>query len=385
MKYRRLGRTGLIVSEIGMGLEHLLDKEERVVVETIQAAVNGGVNYFDCLPLTEYSAETGTNEGYVKLGKALDGLRDNVYLSFLAYVSRPIDYIRADFECYLRELKTGHTDVFIIACCDKETDFEAAMNGELFGYAKKLQAEGKVKFIGFSTHNAALAHKVITCGEFDVLMFPINPAFDVIDDEEKYNSDILGNIWGEAYRYTADSKTEMPRKSVYDACDRHGVGLVAMKPFAGGFILGVEGAAGFTPVNLVAYALAQTGVSAVVPGCSSPEQIEEILTYYTCENEKRDYAPAISRSRWSIKDSCLYCGHCLPCAAGIDIAGVNRLLREYENREIAQADAGDIAIKYAALKVKASACTKCGECEARCPFEVKVTENMTRAAQILGN
>jgi predicted aldo/keto reductase-like oxidoreductase len=356
MKYRKLGKTGLEVSEIGMGLEHLLDKEETVVVDTIKAAVNGGVNYFDCLPLSEYSEDSGTNECYVKLGKALEGIRDRVFITFLAYVSRPIAYIQADFECYLRELSTGYTDIFIVACCDKIIEFETVIgyNG-LLEYAKKLRDDGKVKYIGFSTHNTEIARKVINCGEFDVLMYPINPAFDVIDDEEKYNSDILGNIWDEAYKYTSDGKSGIqPRKKIYDECEQNGIGLVAMKPFAGGFILGVEKDAGFTPLNLVAYVLAQNGVSTVVPGCSNSQQIEEILTYYNSPNDALDYSEAVAKSRWSVKGNCLYCNHCLPCSANINIPQVNKLLDNLNNSILSVPHT--LFNQYMSLEVKASSC-----------------------------
>ena len=382
MKYRKLGRTGLEVSEIGMGLEHLLDKEERVVIDTIRTAIKGGINYFDCLSLLEFSKDSGTNEGYVKLGKALEGLRDKVHITFLAYANRTISYAQADFECYLKALNTDHTDIFIVACCDKMVDFEKVTgSNSLLEYAKKLRSEGKVNYIGFSTHNTEIAHRVINSGEFDILMFPINPAFDAIADEEKYNSDILGNIWDAAYNYTSAGKSGLqPRKNVYNECARNGIGLIAMKPFAGGFILGVEKGAGFTPLNLVSYALSQNGVSTVIPGCSNTQEIEEILAYYTCPSDALDYSQAVAKSRWSLKGNCLYCSHCLPCSANIDIAGINKLLDNFEGNVSSNTHA--IFDKYRSLAVKASSCIECGECVKRCPFQVKIIEKMKHAVEV---
>jgi len=378
MKYRKLGRSGLEASEIGLGLEHLLDKEEKVVVKTIRMAIQGGVNYFDCLSLQEYSPESDTCEGYAKLARAIEGLRDKVVLTFLAYVSKPLPHVQAEFDCYLRTLGTDHTDIFIVACCDKPLDFDAATGeGSLLAFAKQMQSEGKVRHIGFSTHNTELAHRAVASGQFDVLMFPVNPAFDVLDDEESYNSDILGNIWVRAYEYTPGKSAAMPRKSVYAACERVGVGLVAMKPFGGGFILGMETMlmrrrAGFTPLNLLSYALAQTGVSTVIPGCSSVRELKEILKYHTAPAKALDFSEAIANSRWSIRGHCLYCSHCLPCPAGIDIAKVNRALD------------GRDATQYAALGAKASACVRCGKCMERCPFGVDAITRMERAVEVFG-
>ena len=371
MQYRKLGHTGLEVSEIGLGLEHLLDKDEKAVVKTIRAAIKGGVNYFDCLPLQEYSRENDACEGYVKLGRAIAGLRDGLILTFLAYVSRSLPDVRAEFECYLGTLGTDHVDVFIVACCDKPVDFDAATGaGGLLALAKEMQAQGRVRHIGFSTHSTELAHRAIACGEFGVLMYPVNPAFDVLDDEETYNNDILGNIWDRAFEFTPGKGGGLPRKSVYAACERSDVGLVAMKPFGGGFILGVEKR--FTPLNLVSYALAQSGVSTVIPGCSSEREIKEILKYHTTPARTLDYSAAVAGSRWSVRGHCLYCGHCLPCSAGIDIARVNRAL---DNLDTAQ---------YTALEVKASACVRCGACRERCPFGVDVMGRMEQAAEAFG-
>jgi predicted aldo/keto reductase-like oxidoreductase len=381
MKYRKLGSTGIEVSEIGMGLEHLLDKDEDVVIDTIQTAINGGVNYFDCLPLSEFSESSGTNEAYKKLGKALKGSREKVYLTFLAFVSRPMTYILADFECYLRELSTDHTDIFIVACCDKLLDFETVTGtGNLLEYAQKLRAEGKVKYIGFSTHNTEIAYKAINSGEFDVLMYPINPAFDVIADEEKYNSDILGNIWDEAYKYTPTKNNKQPRKNIYIECERKGIGLVAMKPFAGGFVLGVEKDAGFTPLNLVSYVLAQSGVSTVIPGCSNEQEIKEILSYYICPKEALDYSEAVVKSRWSVKGNCLYCNHCLPCSVNINIAEVNKLLDNFNCNGTINLDI--LQKKYNNFSVKALSCIRCGKCEKRCPFNVEIIKKMEQAIAI---
>ena len=313
----------------------------------------------DCLSLLEYSEETGINEGYAKIGKALEGITEKIHLAFLAFVNKPISYIQSDFESFLKLVNVDYADVFIIACCDKMVEYEA-VTGEnsLLELAKTLREQGKIKFIGFSTHNTEIAHKVISSGEFDVLMYPVNPAFDVLEDEETYNSDILGNIWDRAYEYNSTGKSGIhPRKSVYDACAQNNIGLVAMKPFAGGFIFGVEETAGFTAVNLISYALAQKGISNVVPGCENQGQIEEILTYNTGPDSIRDYSEAVKNSRWSVKGQCLYCCHCMPCPAGIDIAGIFKT----KDKDLIQ---------------KATSCTKCGECENRCPFDVEIMEKL---------
>jgi len=373
MVYRKLGRTGLEVGEIGLGLEHLLPKEQTVITDTIRTAIQGGVNYLDCLSQKDFAENSDTNEEFVKLGNALEGLRDKVYITYLANSQHSIDGIKIGFECFLKELKTDYADVFIVAYCDKISEFDRITgSGSLFEYAQQLQSENKVKFIGISTHSASIAHKVIESGYFDVLMYPVNPAFDVVDDEEKFIEDDLGKLWDAAYEYKSDDKKDikLPRKDIYSECLKNNIGLVAMKPFGGGFLFRPDMNTGFTPVNLISYALQQTGISTVVPGCANKEEIEKILKYYSATKEELDFSKYISQSRWNIKGSCQYCNHCLPCAADIDIAQINRI---FDNKSISE---------YSSLEVKPSACIECGECETRCPFEVKIMEKMKSAVKL---
>ncbi len=382
MEYRKFGKTGILVGKIGMGLEHLLDKDEQTVIDTVRAAIDGGVTYMDCHPGHDYDErpELERYTGYEMLGKALAGLRDRVTISYIAsYNERRPDVAPRCFEGYLRALGTDHTDVFILQFCDKIAEYrEITGENGLLAYAQKVRAEGKARYIGISTHSMSVALEAIASGSFDMLMFPVNPAFDVLDDEKTYNEDLIGNLWDKAYLYSAAGKTGgLPRKSVYHACEHYGVALVAMKPFAGGFVFGVEKDAGFTPINLLSYALAQTGVAAVVPGCENPGQIREILTYDSASREARDFSGAIAKSRWSVKGNCLYCNHCLPCPAGIDVGMVNKLLNSLDGD--GPEDRAAAHEKYALLAVKASACTRCGQCETRCPFTVPVIARMELA------
>ena len=380
MKTRKLGRTGVLIGEIGMGTEHLLDKDEDTVIQTIQTAIDGGVTYLDCHPGHDNDHESFTYGGYDKLGKALEiaGNRDKLCLTYLAGASLTPEDTQPRFESFLQSMKLSHIDVFILACCDKAAAYAQITGAEgLLTYAKEQKSRGKIKYIGISTHSAAVAYQAIDNGAFDVLMYPVNPAFDVVIDEEKYRTDELETLWDAAHDFTASGKTgAQPRKSVYSECERKGIGLVAMKPFAGGFIFRVEEAAGFTPINLISYALAQNGVSAVVPGCTCPKEIEEILAYNNCVPALRDYSGPVAKSRWSVMENCLYCNHCLPCSAHINIAEVNRLLDAFDN------NAAVVKEKYHRLTVKASACVECGACAERCPFQVKVMERMKKAAAV---
>lgn len=357
MLYRKLGKTGLTVSEIGMGLEHLLPLEQDIVTATIRAAAQGGVNYFDCLSSSDFERKDGGE--YIKLGNALRGIREQSVITYIANADSSAEVIDASFARFLEQVGTDHIDIFMIACCDKVRDYDRVTGMDsLLTLAQQMQQAGKARFIGMSTHSTVIAMKMIQSGCFDVLMFPINPAFDVVTDEDAYIDKDLGKLWDAAYDVKPETTAIYKRKSVFDECAKRQIGLVAMKPFAAGWLFRPDLDVGFTPINLVSYALSQNGVTTVVPGCTSPEQIKQILRYHTCNDDEKDFSMPVSKSRWTLSGHCLYCGHCLPCPAGIDIPAVNRYL-----------DIGGSAPQV-------ENCTQCGICENRCPFNVPVRERI---------
>ena len=122
MKYRVLGRTNFKVSEIGMGTEHLLDKDEEDVIQTIKAVVDGGVNYFDCHPGDDYDHNSHVYEGYKKLGKAISFVnnRSELRLTYLATASLPPSDARLKFENFLRDMNTSYAKF----CCINKNGME---------------------------------------------------------------------------------------------------------------------------------------------------------------------------------------------------------------------------------------------------------------------
>jgi hypothetical protein len=77
---------------------------------------------------------------------------------------------------------------------------------------------------------------------------------------------------------------------------------------------------------------------------------------------------------------CVYCNHCLPCPAEIDIAAMNRL---FDRARIQGVDAA-LRQAYAAMPANADDCLACGDCESRCPFGVAVVERMEAAGELFG-
>jgi predicted aldo/keto reductase-like oxidoreductase len=370
MNYRTLGRTGLSVSEIGLGTEYLVKASQETVSAVVRQAVDAGINYFDVL-----FADPDYRDHF---GAAFQGLRDRVIVTGHLPVFDSVEACRASFQDHLARLRIDFVDVLFVSCCDGEERCQSALGpGGHLELAQSLVDSGLARFIGFSSHTLAAAVRAVESGAIDVLMFPINPAFDTLPGDT--GSDDLGRLWDAAYeRRPEDGSGALPaRKQLYHLCASRQVGLVAMKPFAAGWLFRPDLNPGFHPVNLIHYALSQPGVSCVVPGAASPEQLEQDLDYFSASPAQKDLSAAIAASRWNVQGACMYCSHCQPCTAGIDIAAVNRLL------DTAKTGALEVARRgYQQLEALASSCQACGDCLQRCPFGIQVIERMEEAAQL---
>ena len=237
--------------------------------------------------------------------------------------------------------------------------------------ARRHREAGRARVFGISTHKTPIAQAAVRSGIFDVLMFPVNPAFDAMPgDVAPWDASAAGTDAGSA------------RRELYRTCAGEGVGLVAMKPFAGGWFFRPDNPSGITltAAQSLSYALSQPGISTVVPGVKNTEELRTAMRFLDAPPEERDFSAAIVGSAGISQGSCVYCNHCLPCPSLIDVGETLRLLdiAEHSNTDSVRAT-------YAALPVKASACVECGECLDRCPFGVDVIQRMRRAADVFGS
>jgi uncharacterized protein len=371
MIYRKLGKTDLRVSAVGIGTEFLLKASQETTTEIVQRAVDSGINYFDVL----FADPDYRNH----FGEAFKGLRDQVIITGHLPVNDPLETCRSSFADHLKRLQIDAVDIVFVSCCDGEANYQSAMQpGGHYELAVEMVAKGRARFIGFSSHTVPVALQAVRSGKFNLLMFPINPAFDSLPGET--GTDDLGNLWEKAYQGNRAEDSHgviFERKQLYEECARQNIGLVAMKPFAAGWLFRPDMNTGFTPTNLLHYALSQTGVSCVVPGVSSFEQLEQDLAYFQASEAEKDFSAAVAQSRWDYQGTCMYCNHCQPCPTGIDISEVNRL------RNLAkESSVESIQQAYLQLAKKASDCQSCGVCMERCPFNVDVIENMRQAVEI---
>lgn len=381
MKYRDLGNTGLKVSEIGMGCEGFGENQCEMTKLLFDMAEENGVNYFDLY--------TSNPRVRAAVGKALEGRREKFIIqSHICSVwkngqylrSRKIDEVKAGFQEMLELLRTNYIDVGMIHYVDSMKDWEEIVNGPVMEYALALKKEGAIRHIGLSSHNPHVAMEAVKSGHIEVLMFSVNPCYDL----QPANEDVE-ELWNSKNYAEKLVNMDPERQALYETCQRMGVGITVMKAFGGGDLLNAAlspAGKALTVNQCLHYALSRPAVATVLAGAHSVEQLQESLAYETAGEEEKDYALAFaSFPNISWKGHCMYCSHCAPCPKEIDVASVTKFL----NLAKAQGDVPEtVREHYAVLEHHAGECIQCGSCEKRCPFEVRIMENMKAAKEIFG-
>ena len=384
MRYRILGKTGLKVSEIGFGGEWLERHDEAEAVELLRYAGEKGINIIDCWMPDPKSRDI--------IGKGMEGNRGNwivqghigsTYQNGQYVRTRDLKYVIPAFEDILRRMKTDYIDLGMIHYIDAQEEWDVCMNTDYIKYVHKLHDEGTIRHIGLSTHNPRIAKQAVESGFIEMILFSINPAFDMRPATEDLDSMFAG------YDGTDYSGIDPERAALYHLCEEKNVGMTVMKGFFGGRLFDAKTSpfgVAFTPLQCIHYALTRPGVSSILCGYDTKEQVDAAVSYETASEDAKDYASVLaSAPLHSYTGQCTYCGHCKPCPANIDIAMVNKFYDLAVQQPVVPES---VKAHYEALGVTASSCIssciRCRSCESRCPFGVKIADRMVRTAELFG-
>ena len=355
MKYRVNRRTGDKISEIRMGTAYIVEADRAEAVRAVRRAYEGGVNYFDLA--------AGDGTAFSIFEEALSDVRDQVMyqIHFGADYSKVtygwtlnLDVVKRSVDRQLSDLKTDYINYGFIHCMDSSADWESYQRNGVLQYLLDLKSQGVVRHTGASSHTPSVIREILDADLIDMLMFSVNPAYDYQHGEYAYGG--------------VDERAE-----VYMRCEKQGVGISVMKPFSGGQLLSAKTSPfgkALTQYQCIRYALDKPGVLTVLPGAQSVREVDFLLKYEEQAEEALDYSVIGSFAPPEAGGKCVYCNHCAPCPAGIDIGAVNKF---YDLAKIGD----DMAREhYRALEKNASDCIGCGHCSTRCPFSVAQMERM---------
>lgn len=380
MIYREIGKTGYQGSIIGLGFENVDGKPYEQVKEVVDTALEQDINLFDVfMPGREVRENIAKALGERRKDIIIQGHIGSTDIRQQYDISRDMPTVQKYFEDLLR-IFGGHIELGMMFFIDSEDDYKNVFETEFASYVERLKRQGDIGHIGFSSHNPETAMKAIRTGLPEMMMFSINPAFDMLPSNESIFDYLEKGFGSEMFR-----GIDPRRAGLYKLCEQRQIGITVMKTLGAGKLISPEHTPFAKPLTVpqcIHYALSRPAVTSTLLGCRTREEVLDAVKYLELDETDRDYTEILSTMKNDFKGNCVYCSHCQPCPVEIDIATVNKYL------DIARLDKENIppSIRshYASLSHDGSECIACGSCEERCPFGVPIIENMAEAAKLLG-
>jgi predicted aldo/keto reductase-like oxidoreductase len=334
MQYNKLGRTGLNVSRISFGgipIQHL-DQEN--ANKLIERSLELGINFID------------TARGYTLsealIGTALEGKREKVFIATKS-MAREKEALKKDIEISLTNLKTDYIDLYQFHNVPSIAELEKiTAPGGALDVVVEYRKSGAIKHIGITSHSLDVIEKALQYDIFETIQYPYNAV-------------------------------ETQAEELFKKAQEKGVGVIAMKPLAGGALTNTKAALKFILQN--------DNIDCIIPGMCSIEQLEENVK--TIEempltiDEKENLLKEVAQLGQKF---CRRCGYCLPCPQGISIPSTF-LFEGYYTRYNLKEWAVE---RYNSLPVKAEACIKCGLCESKCPYNLPIRDMLESVKNTFG-
>jgi len=328
MKYRKLGNTGLTVSEVGFGCIPIIRLGTNQAVKTLRHAYERGITFFDTANAYRDSED--------KIGRAFTGMRDKVVIATKSGRRDGVGVLE-HLDNSLRMLQTDYIDLYQLHQLSHEKEWEVVnAAGGALEVVSKAQEQGKIRHIGVTSHSLPMALRLVKTGLFSTVQFPFNFIEDGAKDE---------------LRETAANMN---------------VGFIVMKPFAGGMI---DNAA------IVFKFLRQFTDVIPIPGFDSPETVDEIVALYGQENVMTDAdRELMDKYRAELgKEFCRRCEYCQPCPHGVKITPAMGY------QVIARRMSPAVAVEFARSAMESvEQCIECGVCVERCPYDLPIPEMLKR-------
>ena len=362
MVYRRLGRTGLHISEISLGGSPLPD--ERLLFRLIER----GINYLD----TSESYENGNVERLA--GRALKTFgRDRVMIHARFHLrERSTEAgIIASVEGSLKRLGTDRVEVLGIHGVEDPKDLT---DGRVLAAFDKLKAQGKYLFRGVTCHSGQhlVVPEAVACGLYDMIQIGYN-VFDIQETEKDIRT--YGDYLGES-----------GIRRLIDLAAAKDVGVTAMKVLkVGGRRQDLAGRAtegGTLFQAMLKWALADDRVAAVVTEILNESQMDEDLAVVGRPLTAADRRVLHDHVVANARGYCHFCGLCqAACPAGVRTADLSRVLVYAEG--YGKADRARSELLGISEVARACVRSDCGACERACPYGLPVRERTRRAAALL--
>ncbi len=360
MRYRPLGRTGLMVSALSFGCMRLSEDQD-LNTRLIARAVELGVNYFEttrgyCRGQCQHRTApglVGKTAGVIVSGKAGIGPDTTAY------------GFRKEIELQLEILGLTHFKFFQVGWFGWDRLAHLVKRGGVLDALRRAQDEGLVQYIGFTGHDRPEnVIRLLETGLFDSVTVPYN---------------LVHRAYEPAIRRAGEL----------------GVGVVAMCPVAGGALAcdapALREALGMdlpTPEMALRFVLANPHVSTACSGMNTLDQLEQNARTArafdpAAETPFERLCEGLDRLRERLGDRlCTACRYCMPCPQGVPIPRALELYRLWKAFGLAETARRGLRSLPPAESLER--CNACGQCEKKCPNRLPVREMLRELAELAG-
>jgi len=324
MRLRELGTTGLRISVVGFGGIPIIRLPFDEAVAVLRHAVDQGITFFDTAHVYMDSEE--------KMGRAFAGIRDRLVIASKTQ-QRKAKEAMAELELTLTRLGTDHIDLYQPHQVSKPEELDALLGPD--GAMEALfraREQGKIRHIGITSHSLAMARKLVATGLFATIQFPYN----IVETEAAQN--------------------------LFPEATAAGMGILGMKPFAGGMI---------DDGDLALRFLRRHPDLIVLPGCDTVAQVDQAVAVFEAEPvwTTVDQAKAEDYRQELGSRFCRRCGYCQPCPHGVSITSA--MMYKVVAKRMSPAK----AVTFSGQVMEtARQCVACGECETRCPYTLPIPD-----------
>ena len=323
MKNIRLGKTEMMVSELGFGGIPIIPVSFKDSVAVVKHCYEQGITFYDTANAYADSEK--------KIGTALESVRDKVIIATKTG-KRDAEGAAQHISFSLENLKTDYLDLYQFHNISSDEALEEILaSGGAMEAVKQAMDEGKIRHMGFSSHKIETSIKVCKTGLFSTIQFP----FNFIEKE--------------------------PLDELFQVARELDMGIIAMKPLGGGLL---------ERADLCFKFLQQYPYVVPIPGIMYQREIDEILALYQSPKSlNEEDLKEIDRIRGELgKDFCHRCRYCLPCDQDVkipEILGFRSMKRRIPPAAIAIAQSAMASVEN---------CTECEDCIEKCPYDLEIPQ-----------
>lgn len=311
-----LGSTGITAEKNSFGALPIQRISKEAAVGLLRKAYEHGVTFYDTARYYTDSEE--------KVGEAFKGIREKIYIATKTGATT-VEGFWKDLHTSLEKLQTDYIDIYQFhnpSFCPKPEDGTGLYEAML-----EAKDKGMIRHIGITNHRLNVAHEAVESGLYETLQFP--------------------------FCYLATDKDI----ALVEACQKAGMGFIAMKALSGGLITN----------SAAAYAyLAQYDNVLPIWGVQREAELDEFLSYNdNPPTMTEELAALIEKDRQELQgEFCRGCGYCMPCPVGIEINNCARMSLMIRR---APSDA-QLTDEMQAKMKKIEECLHCGKCKTKCPY-----------------